>query len=63
MPVMKAKNGLGLLFDTARSEPVTIEKSGRAGIVVVSVDEGNFKSYAPKSFSDSMGNFLQYKEG
>lgn len=34
-----AKNGFGLLLDTARAEPVTIEKHGRAVVVVVSVEE------------------------
>ncbi|MGX7925490.1 type II toxin-antitoxin system prevent-host-death family antitoxin [Tsuneonella sp. HG094] len=34
-----AKNGFGLLIDTALVEPVTIEKHGRAVVVVVSVEE------------------------
>jgi prevent-host-death family protein len=35
----KAKNGFGLLIDTARAEPVTIQKHGRAVAVVLSVEE------------------------
>jgi prevent-host-death family protein len=34
-----AKNGFGRLIDTARAEPVTIEKHGRAVVVVLSVEE------------------------
>jgi len=34
-----AKNGFGLLLDTARAEPVTIEKHGRAVAVVLAVEE------------------------
>lgn len=39
MSAKDAKNGFGLLLDTARAEPVTIEKHGRAVVVVVSVEE------------------------
>lgn len=34
-----AKNSFGMLIDTARAEPVTIEKHGRAVVVVLSVEE------------------------
>lgn len=34
-----AKNGFGLMIDTARAEPVLIEKHGRGVVVVVSVEE------------------------
>jgi prevent-host-death family protein len=34
-----AKNAFGLLLDTARAEPVTIEKHGRSVVVVLSVEE------------------------
>lgn len=34
-----AKNGFGLLVDTARAEPVIIEKHGRPVIVVLAVEE------------------------
>lgn len=39
MSAGKAKNGFGLLIDTARAEPVTIEKHGRAVAVMLSVEE------------------------
>lgn len=34
-----AKNEFGRLIDTARAEPVTIEKHGRPVVVVLSVEE------------------------
>ena len=34
-----AKNGFGRLLDTARVEPVTVEKHGRGVVVVLSVEE------------------------
>ena len=39
MSAGKAKNGFGLLIDTARAEPVTIEKHGRPVAVMLSVEE------------------------
>lgn len=38
MSAREAKNGFGLMIDTARAEPVLIERHGR-GVVVVSVEE------------------------
>jgi prevent-host-death family protein len=38
MSAREAKNGFGLMIDTARAEPVLIEKHGR-GVVVVAVEE------------------------
>ncbi|MEZ5489028.1 MAG: type II toxin-antitoxin system Phd/YefM family antitoxin [Gammaproteobacteria bacterium] len=34
-----AKNRFGQLVDTARAEPVTIEKHGRPVVVVLSIEE------------------------
>ena len=34
-----AKNSFGFLLDTARAQPVIIEKHGRAVVVVLSVEE------------------------
>ena len=34
-----AKNGFGRLMDTARAEPVIVEKHGRPFVVVLSVEE------------------------
>lgn len=39
MSAKDAKNGFGRLLDTARAEPVTIEKHGRAVVVVLSTEE------------------------
>ena len=39
MSAKDAKNSFGLLVDTARAEPVTIEKHGHLIAVVVSVEE------------------------
>lgn len=39
MSAKDAKNGFGLLIDTALVEPVTIEKHGRPVVVVVSIEE------------------------
>ena len=36
MSAKEAKNGFGLLLDTARAGPVTIEKHGRPVVVVLS---------------------------
>ncbi|WP_244496374.1 type II toxin-antitoxin system prevent-host-death family antitoxin [Aureimonas ureilytica] len=39
MSARDAKNAFGLLLDTARAQPVAIEKHGRAVVVVVSIEE------------------------
>lgn len=39
MSAKEAKNAFGLLIDTARAEPVLIEKHGRGVVVVVAVEE------------------------
>jgi len=39
MSAREAKNAFGLLIDTARQEPVTVEKHGRAVVVVIAVEE------------------------
>ena len=39
MSPKEAKNGFGLLLDTARAEPFTIEKHGRPVVVVLSTEE------------------------
>lgn len=39
MSAKDAKNGFGLLLDTARAEPVTIEKHGRGVVVVLAIEE------------------------
>lgn len=39
MSAKDAKNSFGLLLDSARAEPVQVEKHGRPVVVVVSVEE------------------------
>ncbi|WP_334127304.1 type II toxin-antitoxin system Phd/YefM family antitoxin [Sneathiella sp.] len=39
MSAKDAKNGFGRLIDTARAEPVMIEKHGRGVVVVLAVEE------------------------
>lgn len=39
MSAKDANNGFGLLLDTARAEPVIIEKHGRPVVLVLSVEE------------------------
>lgn len=41
MSARDAKNAFGLLLDTARAEPVKVEKHGRPVVVVLSVEELN----------------------
>ncbi len=39
MSAREAKNAFGLMIDTARAEPVRIEKHGRGVVIVISVEE------------------------
>ncbi|HEX7854738.1 MAG TPA: type II toxin-antitoxin system prevent-host-death family antitoxin [Sphingobium sp.] len=39
MSAKDAKNSFGLLLDSARAEPVQVEKHGRPVVVVISVEE------------------------
>ncbi|MDE3767565.1 type II toxin-antitoxin system prevent-host-death family antitoxin [Sinorhizobium meliloti] len=39
MSAKDAKNAFGMLIDSARAEPVTVEKHGRAVVVVIAVEE------------------------
>ncbi len=50
MSAREAKNGFGLMIDTARAEPVLIEKHGRGVVVVVAVEE--FERLSGKSAAD-----------
>lgn len=53
MSAREAKNGFGLLIDTARAEPVRIEKHGRGVVVVLSVEEYERLSACSKTESGS----------
>jgi prevent-host-death family protein len=50
----KAKNGFGLLIDTALAEPVTIEKHGRPVAVMLSVEEYERLTARPLGFKGGM---------
>ena len=39
MSAREAKNTFGLMIDTARAEPVLIEKHGRGVVMVIAVEE------------------------
>ncbi len=39
MSAREAKNAFGLVIDTARAEPVLIEKHGPGAVIVISVEE------------------------
>lgn len=39
MSAKDAKNSFGLLLDSARAEPVQVEKHGRPVVVVMSIEE------------------------
>lgn len=56
-----AKYGFGMLIDTARAEPVTVEKHGRPVVVVIGVEEyarllAIEAGMAGKKFKRSRGN-------
>jgi prevent-host-death family protein len=51
MSAKDAKNAFGLLLDQARAEPVTVEKHGRAVVVVLSVEEYDRLTASPESTS------------
>lgn len=59
MSAREAKNGFGLLIDTARAEPVRIEKHGRGVVVVLSVEEYERLSARSKTKSDSRASVVQ----
>lgn len=59
MSAREAKNGFGLLIDTARAEPVRIEKHGRGVVVVLSVEEYERLSARSKTGSKSRAPVVQ----
>lgn len=54
MSAREAKNAFGLLIDTARAEPVMIEKHGRGVVVVVAVEE--YERLAEQALRSSKSN-------
>lgn len=53
MSAREAKNAFGLMIDTARAEPVWIEKHGRGVVVVLSVEDYERLSTRPPTKSDA----------
>ncbi len=47
MSAREAKNAFGLMIDTARAEPVLIEKHGRGVVMVIAVEEYERLSVRP----------------
>jgi prevent-host-death family protein len=56
MSAKEAKNGFGRLIDTARAEPVTVEKHGRGVVVVLSVEEYERLQEVKASIAAPVGN-------
>lgn len=54
MAARDAKNSFGRLIDTARAEPVAIEKYGRPVVVVISIEEYN-RLTSPKTIDEGLG--------
>jgi prevent-host-death family protein len=64
MSAKDAKNQFGLLLDTARAEPVTIQKHSRSVAVMISVEEyGRLVSYAKRSGKPRSAHLRSGKAG
>lgn len=61
MSAKDAKNGFGLLLDTARAEPVTIEKHGRPVVVVVAAEV--YERLAGKAAKRGVAANMKKKDG
>ena len=63
MSARDAKNAFGMLIDTARAEPVVIEKHGRRVVVVLSVEEfDRLKQTAPSGAPTRTRNTLEKRK-
>ena len=49
MSAREAKNAFGLMIDTARAEPVLIEKHGRGVVMVIAVEEYERLTVSPSA--------------
>jgi len=63
MSARSAKNAFGLLIDTARAEPVVIEKHGRGVVVVVAIEEYERLTGHDQQFRNDAGNSKADKRG
>lgn len=55
MSAREAKNAFGLMIDTARAEPVLIEKHGRGVVMVIAVEEYERLTVCPDSQGKTVG--------
>ena len=59
MSAREAKNGFGLMIDTARAAPVLIEKHGRGVVIVMSVEEYERLSLLADGAANAKGKVLE----
>ena len=63
MSARDAKNGFGRLIDTARAEPVAIEKYGRTVVVVLAIEEYERLTASTSSSKTPKLTKLETREG
>lgn len=59
MSAREAKNGFGLMIDTARAAPVLIEKHGRGVVIVMSVEEYERLSLLADGAANTKGKVVE----
>ena len=59
MSAREAKNGFGLMIDTARVAPVLIEKHGRGVVIVMSVEEYERLSLLADGAANAKGKVVE----
>ena len=59
MSAREAKNGFGLMIDTARAAPVLIEKHGRGVVIVMSVEEYERLSLLADGAANAKGKVVE----
>jgi prevent-host-death family protein len=59
MSAQEAKNAFGLMIDTARAEPVLIEKHGRGVVMVIAVEEYERLTIRPEAPRKAVGQVTE----
>jgi prevent-host-death family protein len=59
MSAREAKNAFGLMIDTARAEPVLIEKHGRGVVMVIAVEEYERLTVRPDAAGKTVGQVTE----
>ena len=59
MSAREAKNAFGLMIDTARAEPVLIEKHGRGVVMVIAVEEYERLTVCPDAPAKTAGQVTE----